>query len=186
MASNLTGRSACDGGLCSAVLPCFWSPCTGTSPDTHTHTHTWYGGQTGQLTSAAWLTCVGGPSHQDSPGHTHRTGQEGQDRTGQDRTGRLADSPQVHAHHPHPQVHTHSSNALTGAGSGGSDGVSVKLSTSLLQPEGERCVVMCHKMVESAILLTPLGRKLEVYHCVRVGHVPILRVTRFYRLGTGP
>ena len=34
-------------------------------------------------------------------------------------------------------------------------------------------------------LLSPLGRKLEVYHCVWVGYVLILRVTRFYRLGMG-
>ena len=35
------------------------------------------------------------------------------------------------------------------------------------------------------ILLSPLGRKLEAYHCVWVGYILILRVTRLYRLGMG-
>ena len=50
----------------------------------------------------------------------------------------------------------------------------------------QRCA--CHRPQGGqmmTILLSPLGRKLEAYHCVRVGYVLILRVTRLYRLGMG-
>ena len=68
------------------------------------------------LTSVALLTCVGGPG---SPGHTHGTA--GRMKVCRVRVTRTPAHTQTHAC------------TLTGAGTGGWDGASVKLSSSLLQ-----------------------------------------------------